>query len=465
MKRIQLRFSNRFSRIPAFGVRLHLFFRRAPHSREFMLISLDISCTSKARYGVARLVCATVLLLSASPIVYSQTASEILARPDVQAAMQDIQANEPHFVDEQVRICEIAAPPFHEEKRAAELARLFREAGLANVRIDRVGNVLGDRPGSEPHPNLVIAAHLDTVFPPETDVHVTRQGNLLKGPGVGDDCRGLAALLAIIKAMDDAHLKTHGSLTFVADVGEEGLGDLRGMKELFGVTMKGQIDDFISIEPGEPNRVTNGGVGSYRYKVTFSGPGGHSYGAFGMANPIHALGRAVAHIGDLQVPVQPKTTFNVGRIGGGTSVNSIPFEAWFEFDERSVDTASLDNLDSKFKAAVQAGLDEENARWNNKGKLSVQIEKIGLRPAGETDIHAPLVTIAAASIKALKLGEPKFNASSSDSNVPMHLGIPAITIGGGGLDRNAHSLNESDDVAGSYKGPQNALLIILSVLR
>lgn len=430
-----------------------------------MLTSLDISCAHIQSPSVVRLLCATSLLLLASPLAYSQTASEILARPDVQAAMQDIQANESHFVDEQVRICEIAAPPFHEEKRVAELARLFRDAGLENIRIDRVGNVLGDRPGSAPHPHLVIAAHLDTVFPPETDVHVTRQGSLLKGPGIGDDCRGLAALLAIIKAMNDAHLKTHGTVTFVADVGEEGLGDLRGMKELFGATMKGEIDDFVSIEPGEANRVTNGGVGSYRYKVTFSGPGGHSYGAFGIANPIHALGRAVAHIADLQVPVQPKTTFNVGRIGGGTSVNSIPFDAWFEFDERSVDTASLDNLDSKFKIAVQAGLDEENARWNNKGKLAVHIEKIGVRPAGQTDIHAPLVTAAAESIKALKLGEPKFNASSSDSNVPMHLGIPAITIGGGGLDRDAHSLNESDDVTDSYKGPQNALLIILSVLR
>ena len=379
--------------------------------------------------------------------------------------MQAIKTNEPHFIDEQVRICEISSPPFHEDKRAAELARLFKEAGLANVRIDHAGNVLGDRPGSAPHPHLVIAAHLDTVFPPETDVHVTREGNLLKGPGIGDDCRGLAALLALIRAMNDANLKTRGSLTFVADVGEEGLGDVRGMKELFGVTMKDQIDDFISIEPGEPNRLTNGGVGSYRYKVTFTGPGGHSYGAFGIANPANALGRAVAHISDLQVPATPKTTFNVGRIGGGTSVNSIPFEAWFEFDERSPDVSSLDSLDKRFKAAVQAGLDEENARWKDKGKLSVKIDEIGVRPAGQTPMSAAIVTTAAESIKALHFGEPEFSAGSSDSNVPMHLGIPAITIGGGGIDKGAHSLNESDDVTDSYKGVQNALLIVLSILQ
>jgi len=394
----------------------------------------------------------------------AQTPQEILAQPEVKTAMESIRANEPHFVDEQIRICQIAAPDFKEDKRAAEMARLFREAGLENVRIDKAGNVLGDRPGAVPHPHLVIAAHLDTVFPEGTDVHVTRVGNLLKGPGIGDDCRGLAALLAVIRAMNEAKLHTHGSLTFVADVGEEGLGDLRGMKELFGTTMKGEIDDFISIEPGEPNRLTDAGVGSYRYKVSFTGPGGHSYGAFGIANPANALGRTVAKIADFQVPTDPKTTFNVGVIGGGTSINSIPFEAWFEFDERSPDTASLDKVDAMFKAAVQAGLDEENARWNNRGKLSVKIDTVGVRPAGHTERDVPLVKAAAASIQALNLGALGYGAGSTDSNVPMHLGIPAITIGGGGMDQGAHSLGESDDITDSWKGPQNALLIILSML-
>jgi acetylornithine deacetylase/succinyl-diaminopimelate desuccinylase-like protein len=311
----------------------------------------------------------------------------------------------------------------------------------------------------------VLAAHLDTVFPPETDVHVTRTGNVLKGPGIGDDCRGLAAMLAVIHAMNEAQLKTRGTVTFVADVGEEGLGDLRGMKELFGTTMKGEIDDFISIEPGEADRVTNGGVGSYRYKVTFKGPGGHSYGAFGLANPIGALGRAVAHIDEIQVPTTPKTTFNEGLVGGGTSVNSIPFEAWFEFDERSPDTKSLDAVDAKFKAAVQQGLNEENARWHDKGKLTVTFESLGIRPAGETPMSSEIVQTATASVKALGFGEASYGAGSSDSNVPMHLGIPAITIGGGGKDAGAHSLGETDDVTDSYKGPQNALLILLSLLQ
>jgi acetylornithine deacetylase/succinyl-diaminopimelate desuccinylase-like protein len=183
-----------------------------------------------------------------------------------------------------------------------------------------------------------------------------------------------------------------------------------------------------------------------------------------MANPANALGRTVAHIADFQVPIDPKTTFNVGVLGGGTSINSIPFEAWFEYDERSPDSASLDAVDAKFKAAVQAGLDEENARWQNRGKLSVKIDQVGVRPAGHTDKNALIIAAAVASIQALQLGEPKFGSSSSDSNVPMHLGIPAITIGGGGMDKGAHSLGESDDVTDSYKGPQNALLIVLTML-
>ncbi len=388
-----------------------------------------------------------------------------LSNPAIHQAMEAIKTNEPHFVDEQIRLCEISSPPFHEDKRALALKELFEKEGLQNVRIDKVGNVLGDRPGKEAHPHLVLAAHLDTVFPPETDVHVKRVGNVLTGPGIGDDCRGLAAMLGVIRAMNQAHIETRGSVTFVADVGEEGLGDLRGMKELFGTTMKGQINEFISIEPGGETNLTNGGVGSYRYRVTYTGPGGHSYGAFGNANPIHALGRTVAKIADMQVPVKPKTTFNVGRIGGGTSVNSIPFEAWFEFDERSETMASLDAEDVKFKAAVQAGLDEENARWHDKGKLSVKIDRTGVRPAGTTPADSPLVKTAQASMKELGFGEAHFSIGSSDSNVPMHLGIPAITIGGGGKDTGAHSLGESDDVTDAWKGTQNALLIVVSLLK
>jgi tripeptide aminopeptidase len=389
----------------------------------------------------------------------------LMQSPAVHAALEAAKANEPATIETQIHICEIASPPFKESKRAEELAKLFREADLQNVRMDAAGNVLGDRPGRQAHPHLVMAAHLDTVFPEGTDVHVKREGTVLKAPGIGDDCRGLAALLGVIRALHEAKVETKGSITFVGDVGEEGLGDLRGMKQLFDKTMKGQIDEFVSIEPGEPDRITNGGVGSYRYKITYKGPGGHSYGAFGIANPIHALGRAIAKIDDFEVPADPKTTFNVGRIGGGTSVNSIAFEAWAEVDLRSEQMQSLESLNAKFKQAVQSALEEENARWHDRGKISVTVEQVGFRPAGRTDPASPILQIAAAVNKALGLEAPTLSASSSDSNYPMSLGIPAITIGGGGRDAGAHSLDETDDVKDSWMGTQHALLLAVSLVQ
>ena len=415
-----------------------------------------------------RLAFATVavsLCLSPFAVAQKKTAEQILAEPTVKAAMAAIVANEPHFIEEEIRITEIPAPPFHETARGLELKKLFTAAGLENVRIDETGNVLGDRPGKQAHPHLVIAAHLDTVFPEGTDVHVKRNGNILTAPGIGDDGRGLAALLALITAMQQTKIQTGGSLTFVADVGEEGLGDSRGTKALFEKTLKGQIDEFISIDGDRVSSVVNTGVGSYRYRVTFTGPGGHSYGAFGIGNPIHAMGRAIDHISQIEVPEKPKTTYNVGRVGGGTSVNSVPFEAWFEFDERSADVESLDAVDAKFKVAVQAGVDEENAFRKDKGKISVKLESVGIRPAGITPVDAPIILAAKASVEALKLGKFETGEASTDSNVPMHLGIPAMTMGGGGKGNGAHFLQESFDSTDSYKGVQNLLLTTMILLQ
>jgi tripeptide aminopeptidase len=383
--------------------------------------------------------------------------------PSIKAAFAAIVKNEPAMLNEEARICEIPAPPFHEEKRGVELKRLFEQQGLTNVHIDAVGNVIGTRAGEKPHLNLVLAAHLDTVFPEGTDVKVTRTGSVMKGPGIGDDCRGLVVVLGTIKALNDANVKTPGTITFVANVGEEGLGDLRGVKELFGNSLKGQIDAFISVD-GLGTGITNIGVGSYRYRVTFKGPGGHSYGAFGMANPIQAMGRAMAKIDDFQVPAKPKTTFNVGRVGGGTSVNAIPFEAWMEVDMRSADVDSLKALNDKFKNALNEAVAEENTRWNNKGAVSVSAELVGLRPAGQTAENAPIVQKAMAVSRALDLNV-RLSEGSTDSNVPMNMSIPAVTIGGGGSGSGAHSLNETYDSTDSWKGTQRALLLAVSLVQ
>jgi len=402
-------------------------------------------------------------MLLAAGVCLGQTPAELNADATVRSAMEAARRNEPRTLDLQARLCEIPAPPFQEAVRGRELKRLFQELGLRDVRVDAAGNVIGVRSGKAPRPNLVFAAHLDTVFPEGTNVKVTRAGDLLKAPGIGDDCRGLAVMLAVIAALNAGPVETPGTITFVADTGEEGLGDLRGMKSLFFDSLKGQIDKFVSVD-GTGLGITHIGVGSNRYKVTFKGPGGHSYGAFGMANPIQAMGRAIAKIDALEVPSRPKTTFNVGRVGGGTSINAIPFEAWMEVDLRSADPAALQDLDARFHAAIQQAVAEENARWNQRGPVSASAELAGARPAGQTARDSPIVQTALAVSRALEI-EEVLHEGSTDSNLPMNLKIPAITIGGGGTGAGAHSLNETFDPTGSWRGTQRALLLAIALAR
>ena len=380
----------------------------------------------------------------------------------VKAALRVAREREPHTIQQQIQICEIAAPPFHENERGRDIERRFKELGLRNVRIDPVGNVIGERPGAQARPNVVLSAHLDTVFPEGTDVRVARQGDRLKGAGIGDDCRGLAVMLATVETLNDARIHTPGTITFVATVGEEGLGDLRGVKELFR-ELAGQVDKFVSVD-GSGLDVVNVGVGSLRYKVIFQGPGGHSYGSFGIANPIHAMGRAIAKIAELEVPSNPKTTFNVGRVGGGTSVNSIASEAWMEVDLRSADTASLKTLDEKFHAAVRSAIEEENQRWNNRGRIHAAIELVGNRPAGQTPAQTAIVQTALAVSQALGSDE-SLREGSTDANVPMNLNIPAITIGGGGSGSGVHTTNETFDSTDSWRGTERAVLLIIALAR
>lgn len=387
--------------------------------------------------------------------------TRLLQDATVRAAMDAAKAWEPQLLEEQARICEIPAPPFKEQKRAEYYRQLFESLGLERVRIDAEGNVIGERPGLTPRPNLVFSAHLDTVFPEGTDVTVRREGPVMRGPGIGDDCRGLAVLVGVMRALDAGKVQTPGTITFVGTVGEEGLGDLRGVRHLFAKELPGRIDRFVSVD-GTGYGITHVGVGSRRYRVTFKGPGGHSYGAFGLANPVHALGRAIAKVSDLQVPSLPKTTFNVGRVGGGTSVNSIAFDAWMEVDMRSSDVAALRSVDAGFLKAVDEALEEENDRWEHKGALTVVRDLVGDRPAGRTPAEAPIVRAAISAAKALGLPY-ELDEGSTDSNVPMNLGIPAITIDGGGRGQGSHSLAESFDATDSWQGTQRALLIAIAL--
>jgi tripeptide aminopeptidase len=378
----------------------------------------------------------------------------------IKSALDAIQAAEPQTIEDQVHLCEVEAPPFKEQKRGVLFAQMFKDIGLANIRTDKEGNVLGELPGAGAKPHLLFAAHLDTVFPEGTDVKVKREGTLLRGPGIGDDCRGLAVLLSVARQMVKSNIKVPGKVTFVGNVGEEGLGDLRGVKHMFNEGLKGQVDRFVSID-GTGLGITNVAVGSLRYRVTFKGPGGHSFGAFGLSNPIHALGRAVEKISNFEVPRDPKTTFNVGRIGGGTSVNSIAFESWMEVDMRSSDAKALEALDIKFNRAIDDAVREEDARWNKK-VLSADKALVGNRPAGQTRSDAPIVQAAVSVTRALGF-TVSLDEGSTDANYPMSLGIPAITIDGGGRGTDAHALSESFDSTDSWKGTQRALLIAIAL--
>lgn len=417
------------------------------------------------RRAWARSLLILTVTASADKGVFAQPAAEVGARlvkdPAVKMALEAVVRNEPAILQEQIELCEVPAPPFKEQQRAAVLKRKFEAVGLKNVRLDSLGNLLGDRPGSAPRPRLVFSAHLDTVFPEGTDVRTKREGAVIKGPGIGDDCRGLAVLLGVIRGLDEGRVKTIGPITFAATLGEEGLGDLRGVKHLFAESLKGQIDRFVSVD-GTGFGITDVAVGSLRYRVTFKGPGGHSYGSFGVANPIHALGRAIQKISDFVVSAAPKTTFNVGRIGGGTSVNSIAFESWMEVDMRSSDRASIESLDTRFRRAVEQALAEENGRWGTRGRLTVAMDLVGNRLPGRLPDRSPIVEAAVSVTRALGLPVSR-SEGSTDANVAIGLNIPGICIDGGGAGTGAHSPGEEFDSTDSWKGTQRALLVAIAL--
>ncbi|KKO00406.1 hypothetical protein LCGC14_0128240 [marine sediment metagenome] len=367
---------------------------------------------------------------------------KLLKDKSITSAFEFIDAIENETEKDLIQLTEIPAPPFMEAKRAEAFKNMFIEAGLESVSIDEVGNVIGIRKGTEGGKVVVLDAHLDTVFPEGTDVKVVKKGDTLFAPGVGDDTRGLSMLIAIFKAMKKTDIKTKADVWFVGTVGEEGIGDLRGVKHLFnkGAT---KIDSWISIDGGAIGRVNNAGLGSVRYKALFTGKGGHSWGAFGLANPHHALGFAIKEFTENAKAFTDegaKTSFNIGRIGGGTSVNSIPFESWMEVDMRSVDSGRLKEVEAIFKQSMQTALEE----YNNTGiddKISLELIKIGDRPSGELSLDTPLVQRAISATKLFGY-EPSLTRGSTNGNIPISIGVPAITIGRGGVGGGAHSLHE-----------------------
>lgn len=393
---------------------------------------------------------------------YAKEIEKLSAKKSMQNAFSIIDEIDEQTTKDLIALTEIEAPPFKEDKRAVAFKTLLKQTGVDTVWIDAVGNVIGLKKGTEGDRVVVLDAHLDTVFPEGTDVTVKRKGDTLYAPGIGDDTRGLAMVLAISKALNQAALKPRADIWFVGSVGEEGLGDLRGVKHLFRDNAP-KIASWIAIDGGAIGRVNNAGLGSTRYKAVFKGKGGHSWGAFGLANPHHALGYAITHFSKeatKHTDQGPKTSFNIGRIGGGTSVNSIPFESWMEVDMRSVDAERLLEMDRIFKESMHAALEEYNASGVD-DEISLELIKIGDRPSGELPETTPLVQRAIAA--TLLFGEqPRLTRGSTNGNIPIALGIPAVTLGRGGNGGGAHSLGEWWINEDGTKAIKLALLITMA---
>ncbi len=400
---------------------------------------------------------------SAHDTDYSAEILALAERPEVRKAFDLIATGERASDRQLITLTEIPAPPFGEAVRAQQYAQMLRDLGMKEVAVDEVGNVLAYWRGSGGDHTVAIVAHLDTVFPAATDVSVRREGDRFYAPGIGDNSRGLVLMLSMIRALRDAQLGTRGDILFVASVGEEGIGDLRGVKHLFREGGP-DIDELIAVDGGNDARVLNHAIGSYRYRLSFSGPGGHSWGAFGMANPAHALASAIHYFtmeaSDL-VQTGPRTSYNIGRIGGGTSVNSIPFESWAEIDLRSEDPDQLQVLDAIFQRAVSRSLVEHNESRTRGQALTVQVKAIGRRPSGKVATQTPLIQRALAVTRYFGI-EPLLGSGSTDANVPIARGIPATTISRGGISGGAHSLGEWWSPRNSELGVQKALLLTLA---
>ncbi|WP_137124510.1 M20/M25/M40 family metallo-hydrolase [Roseomonas sp. HF4] len=396
----------------------------------------------------------------------TETIAAIRADARFARASETLAAEHERTVQDLITLTEIPAPPFAEDQRASAYLDMLKAHGLEEVEQDEIGNVMGIRRGFGNGDMLVVAAHLDTVFPAGTDVRVKREGTRLMAPGIGDDTWSLAVNLAYLRAMDAAGIRTRHDILFVGDVGEEGLGDLRGVRHLFEKGRhRGRLRAFLTVDSPNVDGIVSGGVGSRRYRVTFRGPGGHSYSAFGLVNPMYAMAEAARGLAAVPVPVEPPTTHCVSVVSGGTSINAIANAVTIEVDLRSASAAELARLDGRFLAIVEQAVATENAaRSTRAGVITAEIQRVGDRPAGETPKGAPIRDLAAAAVAAEGY-RPSFEFSSTDANVPMSLGIPALKIGAGGRGGRAHSLDEWLDVEPLevLRGMRSSLATILAL--
>jgi tripeptide aminopeptidase len=364
-----------------------------------------------------------------SPHLYRQVPVPSLAdNPQVRMALEWFAHNLASINDEQVRLTEIPAPSFQEGPRAAVIKSLLAAAGL-NVQIDKTGNVIGELRGVNEKEVVMVSAHLDTVFPPGTDVKVRRDANRMSAPGISDNGTGLAALVAIARSLREAHIKPERTILFAANVGEEGEGNLRGMRALVD-SYRSRLKAVIALDGSGTEHVTTKALASRRLEVLITGPGGHSWSDFGMPNPINALVRGSVRFINTKVPTTPRTTFNLGQVEGGTSVNSIPYEARLKVDIRSESEDELVRLESALRECISAGVRDEmeSARDRSKGKLDWKVDLLGNRPGGELAADSPLLSALRAADEFTG-NQSRIERSSTDANIPLSVGIDAISIG------------------------------------
>ena len=394
---------------------------------------------------------------------YAQEARELSEQQQVVEAFKIVEVLDGWSLERLIELTEIPAPPFLEEARGRRFAELLNQFGADSVWTDQEGNVIGLRRGREGGRTIGFGGHLDTVFPEGTDVSVRQAGDTLFAPGIGDDTRGLVVVLTALRALEEAGVNTRDDVLFVGVVGEEGLGDLRGMKHLFST--EGEAPDvWIDVDGGGLSRLVTMGLGSVRYRTSFLGPGGHSWGAFGLANPAHAMSRAVRYfqeVADTLTRNGARTSYNVGRIGGGTSVNSIPAETWMEVDMRSESPESLERIEKVFLTTMQRGLEEENGLRRSGPPLTLDNRKVGDRPSGSQESSIPLIQRALATTAVFGVSGTLVR-SSTDSNVPISLGIPAVTIGRGGQGGEGHSPGEWWINRDGHLAIQRALLLVVA---
>jgi len=400
-------------------------------------------------------------MVTLSPRATDDSIEKLAEMPDCARGLDWITKNVPWVTDQQVRLTEIPAPEFNEARRGEFLKTLFEATGL-QVRIDKTGNVIAERPGTDAKSVILLVAHLDTVFPASTDVRVKRDANRLTAPGIADNGAGLAALAGLARALSESRIRTTKTIVLAGDVGEEGEGNLRGIRALVE-SYGSRLAAVIAIDGASIEHITTQGIASQRVEITITGAGGHSWSDFGAPNPITALARAIVKFSAVNVPDNPRSSFNFGIIEGGTSVNSIPASASVKVDLRSEQEAQVKIMEAALRDAVDAGIKEEMsaARVNN-DPLKVSVRSLGSRPAGKLPDDSPLLDTFR-NVDVFLGNRSRLERSSTDANIPLSLGIPAVSVGGGGKGGGSHTLTEWYDATGREIGLKRLFLTTVSL--